>query len=86
MRPTTPLEYVNKALILAIDRQNHIPGSPIYATVIAQLEYIRGRSRAHYQATFQNSGGQRCRWRPRRIPRGKLCRGLNINQIFALEP
>ncbi|MFJ4065655.1 immunity protein Tsi6 family protein [Pseudomonas sp. NPDC089996] len=41
MQPTTPLEYVDKALVLTVDRQNRAPGFPVYATVIHQLEYIR---------------------------------------------
>lgn len=41
MKPTTPLEYVDKALALAIDRQNRPPGFTVYATVIDQLKYIR---------------------------------------------
>ncbi|WHH50134.1 immunity protein Tsi6 family protein [Pseudomonas sp. Ap32] len=41
MKPTTPLEYVDKTLALAIDRQSRILGFPVYATVIDQLKYIR---------------------------------------------
>lgn len=41
MKPATPLEYVDKAIALAIDRQKRIPGFTIYATIVDQLKYIR---------------------------------------------
>lgn len=41
MKPATPLEYVDKAIPLAIDRQKRIPGFTIYATIVDQLKYIR---------------------------------------------
>lgn len=41
MKPATPLEYVDKAIALAIGRQKRIPGFTIYATIVDQLKYIR---------------------------------------------
>ncbi|MFI7856277.1 immunity protein Tsi6 family protein [Pseudomonas promysalinigenes] len=41
MKPATPLEHVDKAIALAIDRQKRIPGFTIYATIVDQLKYIR---------------------------------------------
>ncbi|AFO48312.1 MULTISPECIES: immunity protein Tsi6 family protein [Pseudomonas] len=41
MKPATPLEYVDNAIALAIDRQKRIPGFTVYATIVDQLKYIR---------------------------------------------
>ncbi|WP_410952425.1 immunity protein Tsi6 family protein [Pseudomonas sp. S1(2024)] len=41
MKPATPLEYVDKAIALAIDRKKRIPGFTIYASIVDQLKYIR---------------------------------------------
>ena len=41
MKPATPLEYVDNAIALAIDRQKRIPGFTVYATIVDQLNYIR---------------------------------------------
>jgi hypothetical protein len=41
MKPTTPLEYVEKALLLTIDRRSQAPKFPVYSVVIDQLEYIK---------------------------------------------
>lgn len=41
MKPATPLEYVDNAIALAIDRQKRIPGFTVYATIVDHLKYIR---------------------------------------------
>ncbi|WP_020190030.1 immunity protein Tsi6 family protein [Pseudomonas putida] len=40
MKPATPLDYVDKAIALAIDRQKRIPGFTVYATIVDQLKHI----------------------------------------------
>ncbi|MDZ3991656.1 immunity protein Tsi6 family protein [Pseudomonas sp. Teo4] len=41
MKPSSPLEYLDSALMLVTERRNQTPGFPVYATVIDQLKYIR---------------------------------------------
>lgn len=36
----TPIEYVNNALLLARERYNAAPAFEIFASIIAQLEYM----------------------------------------------
>lgn len=41
MRPTTSLEYIDKALVLVIERHKTTPELPVYKTLIDQLKYVR---------------------------------------------
>lgn len=41
MKPTTPLGYVEKAIAVTIDRQNHCPQFTVYALLLKQLEYVK---------------------------------------------
>jgi hypothetical protein len=41
MKPSTPLEYVDKALAITIDRRDGCPQLPVYTSLINQLMYVR---------------------------------------------
>lgn len=41
MKPSTPLEYVDKALAITIDRRDGCPQFPVYTSLINQLMYVR---------------------------------------------
>jgi hypothetical protein len=41
MKPSTPLEYVDKALAITMDRRDSCPQLPVYTSLINQLMYVR---------------------------------------------
>ncbi|MBV7574536.1 hypothetical protein KW846_17675 [Pseudomonas sp. PDM32] len=41
MKPTTPLEYVEKAIIVTTDRRDGCPQFSVYTSLLTQLEYVK---------------------------------------------
>lgn len=41
MKPTTPLGYVEKAIVVTTDRRNECPKFPVYDLLLEQLTYVK---------------------------------------------